>query len=197
MKKGYSKALNMEYLTVGYSVLEAVLAIIAGVMSGSIALLGFGLDSVAESISGIVLIWRIKRQSTISSQKEEDEVEKKAIKLVGISFIILGFYVFYETIKMIILFSIPDPSLLGIIIAIFGIIFMPVISYIKYNLGDNLGLDSLKADAKETLVCSLLSFALLAGLIANYFFGFWFVDPIVSFLIVGFLLKEGFELIGD
>lgn len=194
-KKGYRRALILEYFTVGYSILEAVLSIFAGVIAGSVALIGFGLDSIAESISGLVLIWRLKKQSIITSDQEESEIESKTQKLVGGSFLILGGYVLYETIKMVVTVSIPAPSLLGIIIAIAALVIMPLLSYKKYRIGQQLNLKSLMADAKETLVCSLLSLALLAGLIANYFWGLWFVDPIVSLMIVVFLFREGRELL--
>lgn len=195
MGKGYRRALILEYFTVGYSILEAVLSIFAGVLAGSVALIGFGLDSAAESLSGFVLIWRLKKQPSITSSQEENKIETKAQKLVGASFIILAVYVLYETIKMIVTVSIPAPSLLGIFIAIAALIIMPFLAYKKYKLGQQLGLKSLVADAKETLVCSLLSLALLVGLLANYLFGLWYVDPIVSLLIVGFLLREGHELL--
>lgn len=195
MEKGYRKALLLEYFTLGYNILEAVLSIFAGIVAGSVALIGFGLDSIAESLSGVVLIWRLKKQSTITSKLEESEVEAKAQKLVGASFVILASYILYETIKMVVTVSIPAPSLLGIIIAGTSLVVMPFVSYKKYRLGQRLSLKSLIADAKETLVCSLLSFALLAGLLANYFFGLWQVDPLVSLLIVAFLFKEGRELL--
>ncbi len=195
MEKGYRKALLLEYFTLGYNILEAVLSIFAGIVAGSVALIGFGLDSIAESLSGVVLIWRLKKQSTITSKLEESEVEAKAQKLVGASFVILASYILYETIKMVVTVSIPAPSLLGIIIAGTSLVVMPFVSHKKYRLGQRLSLKSLIADAKETLVCSLLSFALLAGLLANYFFGLWQVDPLVSLLIVAFLFKEGRELL--
>jgi len=195
VRGNYEKALRLEYLTVGYSLLEATIAIFAGLTAGSVALLAWGMDSVAELMSGVVLIWRLKRQENLTSVEEEDEVEGKAVKLVGLSFLTLAGYVLYETIKMLTTSSVPSPSSLGIVIAIAALIFMPILSYKKYILGGRLELRSLLADAKETLVCSLLSLALLAGLTANYLFGYWQIDPLVSLLIVGFLFKEGGELI--
>ncbi len=195
MHKKYKKALHLEYITLAYSILEAVVSIAAGLMSGSLALLSFGLDSVAESMSGAVLIWRLHRQSSITSSSEEAQVERTAEKLVGISFLLLAGYVIYEVVKMLLIGSIPEPSLPGIFIAIAALILMPVLAYRKYNLGRELNLKSLQADAKETLVCSLLSLALLVGLIANYFFGLWYFDPAVSSLIAIFLIGEGKELI--
>jgi len=195
MRQDYKKALKLEYLTILYSILEAVFSIFAGTISGSVALLSFGVDSIAESMSGLVLVWRLRRQYDISSDKEERRIERKAQYLVGVSFFLLAIYVFYETINMLITSAIPQPSLLGIIIAILALTTMPLIAYKKHNLGDKLELESLKADAKETLVCSLLSLALLIGLIANYLWGMWQLDPVVSLIIVVFLIREGRELV--
>lgn len=195
MKENYRKALRLEYFTLGYTIIEATVSIIAGVMAGSVALFSFGLDSIAESLSGIVLIWRLKKQDSITSAEEEFKVEQRAEKLVGLSFLLLAGYILYETIDMILSREIPDPSLPGIIIAVAALIIMPILAYKKYKWGEKLSLRSLKADAKETLVCSSLSLALLIGLIANYFFGFWQLDPLVSLLIVVFLVREGWELL--
>jgi len=195
MQRDYKKALKLEYLTILYSILEAVVSIFAGTISGSVALLSFGVDSIAESMSGVVLVWRLRRQSDISSDEEEKRIERRAQYLVGVSFFLLAIYVLYETVKMLVTSAVPQPSLLGIIIAILALITMPLIAYKKHNLGDKLDLESLKADAKETLVCSLLSFALLIGLVANYVWGLWQLDPVVSLLIVIFLIREGKELV--
>ncbi len=197
MEQDYKQALNLEYWTLAYSILEAVVAIVFGTLAGSVALLSFGLDSVAEMLSGLVLVWRLKKQSSVSSKAEEDRLERKAQKLVGVSFFLLAGYVLYEIIKMLVTSSIPEPSLPGIIIAVLALVAMPIFSYKKYNLGQKMDLNSLIADAKETLVCSLLSLALLVGLAANYFFGLWQLDPVVSLLIVLFLLREGWELLTE
>ncbi len=195
MHQDFKKALKLEYFTILYSIVEAVFSIFAGTVSGSVALVSFGVDSIAESMSGVVLVWRLRRQSDISSDKEERMIERKAQNLVGLSFILLAIYVLYETVKMLVTSTIPQPSPLGIIIAIFALITMPLIAYKKHRLGEKLFLGSLKADAKETLVCSLLSLALLLGLVANYLWGLWQLDPVVSLMIVVFLIKEGRELV--
>jgi len=178
-----------------YSIVEAVFSIFAGTVSGSVALVSFGVDSIAESMSGIVLVWRLRRQPYISSEKEERRIEKKAQYLVGASFFLLALYVLYETVNMLITSAVPQPSPLGMIIAVIALITMPLIAYKKHELGDKLEIESLKADAKETLVCSLLSLALLLGLTANYLWGLWQLDPVVSLMIVVFLIKEGRELV--
>ena len=194
MKKKYERALVYEYFTVGYNVFEAIASIIAGGMANSIALVGFGLDSIVESLSGLVLIWRLRKHDTIS-EEEEEKIEKRASSFVGITFFILGAYVLIESIKKILLKDISDPSLIGIIIAILSLIIMPILAYEKYKLGKELDLRSLVADSKETLACSFLSVALLVGLLSRYIFDFWLADPIVGIVVVIFLFKEGYELI--
>ena len=194
MEKLYKKALHLEYFTVIYNILEAVASIIAGGIANSIALVGFGMDSIVESLSGFVLIWRLRKHGTLSPA-EEEKIEHKASIFVGITFFILGAYVLYESIMKIINREISDPSLPGIIIAVLSLIIMPVLAWKKYRLGKTLNLPSLVADSKETLVCSFLSAALLAGLGARYFFEIHLADPIVGLIIVVFLFREGYELI--
>lgn len=190
--KLYKKALNLEYFTVGYNVLEALFSIFFGASAGSIALVGFGLDSIVESLSGLILIWRLRKHS-MYSEKEEMESEKKAIKLVAVTFFLLAAYVLYESAKKLILTEIPETSLPGIIIAIFSIIIMPVLAFKKRNLGIEINSKALVADSKETLVCAFLSVSLLLGLMMNYLFGFWQADPLVGLIVVVFLTREGQE----
>jgi Predicted Co/Zn/Cd cation transporters len=190
--KLYKKALNLEYFTVGYNVLEALFSIFFGASAGSIALVGFGLDSIVESLSGLILIWRLQKHN-ICSESEEMESEKKAIKLVAVTFFLLAAYVLYESAKKLILKEIPETSLPGIIIAIFSIIIMPVLAFKKRNLGIKINSKALVADSKETLVCAFLSVSLLLGLTMNYLFGFWQADPLVGLIVVAFLIREGQE----
>lgn len=194
MQEKYKRALSYEYFTVFYNIFEAIASIIAGGMANSIALIGFGLDSIVESLSGLVLIWRLRKQETIS-EEEEEEIEERASRFVGITFFILGAYVLIESIRKIVLKDMADPSLIGIAIAVLSLIIMPILAYAKYNLGKELGLKSLVADSKETLVCSVLSLALLIGLLSRYIFGYWPADPMVGLIVVAFLFKEGYELV--
>jgi divalent metal cation (Fe/Co/Zn/Cd) transporter len=190
--KLYKDALNLEYFTVGYNFLEAFLSIFFGSSAGSIALVGFGLDSIVESLSGLILIWRLQKHN-IYSENEEMESEKKTIKLVAVTFFLLAAYVLYESVKKLIFIEIPETSLPGIIIAIFSIFIMPVLSFKKRNLGIKINSKALVADSKETLVCAFLSVSLLLGLTMNYFFGFWQADPLVGLIVVVFLIREGQE----
>jgi divalent metal cation (Fe/Co/Zn/Cd) transporter len=194
MEESFKRALRLEYFTVIYNFFEAIASILAGGIANSIALIGFGLDSIVESLSGFVLIWRLKKHGRIS-REEEERIEKRASRFVGITFFVLGCYVLFESIRKIVFRDIAEPSILGIIIAVISIIVMPVLGYRKLRLGKQLGLSSLVADSRETLVCAFLSVALLIGLTTRYLFDFWLSDPIVGLIIVVFLFKEGFELV--
>lgn len=197
MEKNYNiskykkRALILSYFTVGYNIFEGVVSIIAGILANSIALEGFGMDSFIESLSGSIMIWRFKKYGKIS-RDEEERVEKRAAKLIAISFFILAAYIIYESIRKLYSREIPDPSIIGLIIVILSIIVMPVLFYLKYRTGVLIKSKSLIADSKETLACVLLSFAVLFGIGLNYLYGFWQADPIAGILIAGYLIKEGF-----
>ena len=172
---------------------EAAASIAFGLQAGSVALVAFGLDSVVESLSGMVLIWRLRQHGRVSREREE-RIERKAMKLVAVTFFILGAYVLYESISKLVLKEKPEPSLAGIIIALLSLLVMPVLTKLKYGVGVQIGSKALIADAKETLACAFLSLALLLGLGLNYLFGFWQADPIVGMIIVLFLFHEGYEV---
>jgi divalent metal cation (Fe/Co/Zn/Cd) transporter len=190
------RALRLSYFTVGYNVVECALAILAGSWSGSIALVGFGLDSFVESLSGGVMIWRFARHDRLSPE-EEERLEGRAIRIVGWTFLVLGAYVLYESGHKLLFREVPAPSLLGIVIALASIIIMPVLFYLKYRTGQAMGSASLMADSKQTLACALLSVALLVGLGLNYLYGVWQADPVIGLIIVALLLREGYRTLKE
>lgn len=186
------KALLLSYFTVGYNIIEGVVSIVAGTTAGSIALISFGLDSFIESLSGSVMIWRFRKHESLTEQQVE-KMEQKAIKLVGYSFVILGFYVLYESGSKLYFQEKPDTSLLGIIIAGLSLIIMPFLAYMKQETGKKLNSRSLVADSKQTYICTIMTITLLIGLGLNFFYKIWWADPLVGLIISGFLFKEGFE----
>ncbi len=192
----HKKALWLSYLTVAYNILEGLISILAGWLAGSIALLGFGLDSLVESFSGGVMIWRFRHHANLT-EEEEDRLEKRAIRLVGYAFFILAAYVLYESVKKLLFQEVPAPSLLGIIIAFVSLIVMPGLFYIKYQTGKSLGSASLMADSRQTLTCAMLSLALFIGLGLNYLYGIWQADPIIGLLIVAVLVREGHKALKE
>jgi cation diffusion facilitator family transporter len=187
----HKKALILSYFTVGYNILEGLVSILAGLVAGSIALVGFGSDSFIESLSGSVMIWRFQKHGKISKE-EEERIEKKATRLVAITFFVLGVYVLYESVKKLYFQEKPEPSIIGILVAIASIIVMPVLFYLKFRIGKTIKSKSLVADSKQTLACLFMSVSLLVGLSLNYLYGFWQADPYVGLIIVIFLIKEGY-----
>ncbi|OPY80075.1 MAG: Cation efflux family protein [Syntrophorhabdus sp. PtaU1.Bin153] len=192
MNDPYRRGIRLEYFTIIYNALEAVASILFGGIAGSIALIGFGLDSVVESLSGGILLWRLRKHETLT-EEEEGRIEKKAVKFVALTFFILGAYVLFESAKKLILQEAPEPSLPGIVIAVLSIIVMPLLAHRKIRAAAEIRSKALIADAKETLACALLSVALLLGLGLNYVVGLWWADPVVGLVIVFFLFREGWE----
>jgi cation diffusion facilitator family transporter len=188
----FRTALLLEYFTVGYNILEAVASIIFGAAAGSIALVGFGLDSVVESLSGLVLVWRL-RGHTLRSPEEEERMERRAQRFVALTFFVLGIYVMYESLDRLITREAALPSPAGIAIALLSVIIMPILAWKKHRAGIAIGSKALVADSRETLACAFLSVALLAGLGANELFGLWQADPLTGLLIVLFLFREGYK----
>lgn len=186
------RALALSWFTVVYNVLEGVASILAGLLTGSIALSGFGFDSFIESISGAVMIWRFRAGGRIS-EEEEGRIERVAVKLVGWSFLVLAAYVTVESVRKLVSGSRPEESLAGIVIALVSLVAMPVLFYLKNRTGRQAGSRSLVADSRQTLACMFLSVALLAGVGLNYLFGWWWADPAAALVIVAFLVKEGVE----
>lgn len=192
----HKKAFYLSVFTVTYNLLEGVVSVAAGMVSGSIALVGFGLDSFVESLSGGIMIWRFRGLGNLSHE-EEERLEAKAAKLVAYTFFVLGVYVLYESLKKLVLQEAPEPSILGIIIAVVSLVVMPVLFLMKHRIGKSIGSRSLVADSKQTLVCCYLSIALLAGLGLNYLFGIWWADPAAGMVIVVFLMREGYEVLRE
>jgi divalent metal cation (Fe/Co/Zn/Cd) transporter len=193
---GHQKGLVAEYFTVGWNVIEGIVAIAAGVIAGSIALVGFGLDSYVEVASGLVLIWRLRKHG-FSDEEEEEAAEKKAILFVGVTFFVLALYVTYESGKKLLLHEHPEESLVGIVLAIVSLIVMPLLAIYKKKIAAEINSRALRADALETLACSYLSLALLLGLGANALVGWWWADPVAALAMVYFLVREGKEAVEE
>ena len=188
------KALYLEYFTVGWNVVEGVIAVGAGLLAGSIALVGFGIDSYLEVASAIVLIWRLRKQD---DEDEEAAAEKRAIFFVGITFLALALYVSYESTKKLWFHEQPAESCVGMLLAFVSLIVMPVLAWQKKKVAAALQSRALAADAVETLACSYLSLTLLLGLGLNAVLGWWWADPLAALLMVFFLIREGWEAIEE
>ena len=191
-KRPQSQALILSWLTLGYNLLEALAGLLAGYFAGSVALTGFGLDSLVESLSGAIMIWRFRPHPGLTLEMEARK-EQRATKLVGWTFFILAGYVIFASLRKLYLREIPEPTLAGMIIAAAAVILMPTLFYFKLRTSRVLHSRSFLADARQTLACFFLSVALLVGLGLNYFFGLWQADPITGLLISAVLLKEGYS----
>jgi divalent metal cation (Fe/Co/Zn/Cd) transporter len=186
------RALRLSWLTVLYNIAEGVVSILLGMRAGSAALIGFGLDSFVESLSGGIMVWRFTAREM--SEEDEQRLERRAVRLVGWTFLILGLYVLYESLSKIFGREAPEVSLGGIILAVVSLIIMPWLARAKRRTGEALGSEALLGDSKETLACAWLSVALLLGLGLNALFGLWWADPAAGLVIVFFLLREGIEM---
>lgn len=175
---------NLAYLTIGWNSLEAIAAIVAGALAGSIALVGFGVDSVIEVSSGAIILWRIFAG---------DHREKLALKLVGISLIALAAYVGFDAVKSLVLREPPEASYIGIGIAVLSLVVMPLLARAKRNVANKLNSRAMIADSKQTDICTYLSAILLGGLLLNAVFGWWWADPVAALVMLPIIAKEGVE----
>jgi cation diffusion facilitator family transporter len=191
-----TRGLRLELLTVGWNVIEAAVAIGAALLAGSVALLGFGADSVVESLSGLVLIWRLRAEATGSADEDDIErVEKRAEQLVGIAFLVLAAYVAFDGVSALVQGERPDPSPIGVAVTALSIPVMLWLAGAKRRVGKALGSRALVADAMQTQACWYLSVVTLVGLVVNALFGAWWADPVAGLGVAVLLVREGMEAI--
>ncbi len=177
----------LEYLTIGWNLLEALFSVGAGLFAGSIALVGFGIDSLIESSSGTILLWRLREG------EEGQQREQTALKLVGVSFLVLAGYVAFDAVRTLMLREGPETSYLGIAIALLSLIVMPLLARAKRRVADKLNSRAMRADARQTDICAYLSAILLGGLGLNALFGWWLADPVAALLMTPIITREGLE----
>ncbi|NLT05549.1 MAG: cation transporter [Solirubrobacterales bacterium] len=165
---------------------EGTVAIVAGIMAGSVALIGFGLDSAIEGFASVVIVWRFT-----GARMWSPAAETRAQRLVAIQFFLLAPYVAFEAIGALAGGERPDASLLGIGLAVTSVVGMPLLGIAKRNIGERLGSVATKGEGMQNLLCAYLAGALLVGLSANALFGLWWLDPIVALGIAAVALHEG------
>jgi len=182
------RAIRLEYFTISWNLLEALIAIGAGIVAGSIALVGFGLDSIIETISGVVLLWRLRQRGEFESR-----ADSRALRIVGLTFFALAAYVGYESVRDLWFRQRPEESVVGIILAAVSLVVMPLLGRAKRRVAREIGSRALAADAMETYLCSLLSATLLAGLLLNGTLGWWWADPVAALVMVAVMVHEGVE----
>jgi len=174
----------LEYFTIGWNSLEAVVAVSFGIIAGSVALLGFGVDSVIESSSGAIILWRLFAG---------EERERLALRLVGISLLVLAAYVAFDAVKSLLFQEKPDESYVGIALAAVSLIVMPLLAREKRKVAARLNSRAMQADSRQTDICAYLSAILLGGLALNAIFGWWWADPFAALVMIPIIAKEGIE----
>lgn len=183
--------------TLVYNVVEAVLALWAGYRAGSIALVGFGLDSGIEILAAAVVLWRMRVEASGASSEVVETAEERVHRIVGLSFILLAGYVILQSLWTLHAGSTVEESRLGLALAVASLIVMPLIAWGKFHAAARIESPALLAEAKETLACSYLSFCLFVGLAANSLWGWWWADPAAALLMAPWLVHEGMEALED
>jgi divalent metal cation (Fe/Co/Zn/Cd) transporter len=179
-------------LTIGWNSLEAIVAIASGVMAGSIALVGFGLDSIVEVGSALVIVWRLSHRG--ADHEADQRIERRAVRLIALTFLAIAVYVLYDSAsKLLGVSDEPISSPIGLAITTLSLVVMPTIALAKHRVARGLGSVALKADAAETQLCTYLSAVVLIGLAANSLFGWWWMDPIAGLVVAALAVKEGRE----
>ncbi|MBK6586759.1 MAG: cation transporter [Acidobacteria bacterium] len=179
-----SRGRRLAYLTIIWNSLEGILAVGAGILAGSIALVGFGVDSVIEVSSGAIILWRLVAG---------DRREKLALRLVGISFLALATYVGFDALKSLAYRELPEASYAGIGIAALSLVVMPWLARAKRKVAASLNSKAMHADSRQTDLCTYLSAILLGGLLLNAIFGWWWADPVAALIMVPIISKEGVD----
>jgi divalent metal cation (Fe/Co/Zn/Cd) transporter len=174
------RAKSLNRLTIGWNVIEGIVAVTAGLLAGSVSLVGFGLDSGIEVSAALVLAWRLRQERTGECSQSSD---RRAQRLVAVSFAALALYVGYEAVAQLVDGTRPDATLVGIVLAALSLIVMPVLARAKARLAPVLGSRAAQAEASQTDVCAWLSAALLVGLGANAAFGWWWADSVSALVI--------------
>jgi cation diffusion facilitator family transporter len=193
----HRRALWLEYSTVGWNAVEAVVAIGAGAVAGSVALIGFGADSAIEVISAVGLLWRLRKAGPHAAVNEESAAEKRALYVVAVTFFVLAGYITWEAVRSLISREPPLTSPVGIILAVLSLLVMTGLASVKQRTGREMGSRALVADSKETWVCSYLSLTLLLGVGAYAVFGWWWADPVGALAMLPVILWQGWETLAE
>jgi len=179
---------RLEYLTIAWNGFEAAVALLSGVHAGSIALVGFGLDSLIETASALVLVWRLRADS---DAERREHAEQLAHRLVGISFLLLSTYVAVESVRALWTHEHGSRSLPGILIAAAAVVVMPLLGRAKRHVAAQLNSRALRADSRQADFCAYLSAILLVGLLLQLVLGWWWADPVAALVMVPIIAREG------
>ncbi|MCC6224043.1 MAG: cation transporter [Thermoleophilia bacterium] len=182
------RARLLSWLSLAWMTAEGAIALTAGVLAGSIALVGFGIDSVIEGLASVVIVWRFT-----GTRLHSDRAERRAQHLVAIQFFLLAPYVAAEAIHKLVLGERPETSWLGIGLTVTSLVGMPLLGIAKRRLADELGSAATRGEGTQNLLCAYLAAAVLAGLLGNTLFGLWWLDPAAALAIAAIAAREGIE----
>src|ERR1700687_488482 len=182
------RGMRLSYFTMAWNSLEGLIAVVAGTVAGSISLVGFGIDSFIEVISGTTLLWRMTVDADVQSRERN---ERLSVRIVGICFFFLAVYVAYESCSDLITRKAPGHSIAGIILACISLVVMPILSRAKKKVAHELGSPAMNANARQTDFCMYLSGILLGGLLLNAALGWWWADPAAALVMVPIIAREG------
>ena len=183
---------TLQYLTIAWNSAEFVIALVAGFLAGSIALIGFGFDSAIEVTSSLAALWRLGRDR---DEESRERAEQRALRLIGGCFLLLACYILYESIHDLVVRIPPRPSLIGIVLAAVSLIVMPWLARLKRRVAIVLESGALEAETRQTEICAYLSAILLIGLGLNAWLDWWWADPLAGLGMVPFITWEGWEAI--
>jgi divalent metal cation (Fe/Co/Zn/Cd) transporter len=183
-----SSGRKLEYFTIGWHLLEGGISIIAGAAVGSLSLVGFGVDSLIELFSGTAMLWRIRVDHKVE-QRERNEM--LTLKFIGWCFMALAVYLIFESTVSLVERQAPERTLVGIVIAALSLIVMPLVSRAKRRVGSRLHSRAMNADAKQADFCAYLAAILLCGLVLNYWFSWWWADPLAAIVMALIIGNEG------
>jgi divalent metal cation (Fe/Co/Zn/Cd) transporter len=181
---------RLQYLTIAWNSAECLISIGAGLVAGSIALIGFGFDSAIEVASSLAALWRLARDE---DEAARERAERRALRVIGACFMALAIYIAVDAIKALINREAPAASVVGIVIAALSLVVMPVLVHLKRRVATQLNSGALEAETRQTAVCAFLSAILLAGLGLNAWLGWWWADPVAGLAMVPLIAKEGIE----
>ncbi|MEO6323212.1 MAG: cation transporter [Thermoanaerobaculia bacterium] len=181
---------RLEYVTIAYNCIEGVVALGTGLLAGSVALVGFGFDSGIEVFSALALLWRLQSDA---DEARRARIEKRALRVVGASFLLLAAYVTLNSSRSLLFHLAPKSSSAGIVLAAASVVVMPLLMRAKKRVARGLGSAALDADATQTEFCAYLSAILLAGLGLNALFGWWWADSAAALVMVPLIVREGWE----
>jgi divalent metal cation (Fe/Co/Zn/Cd) transporter len=194
-KRLLRRGVSLAWATVGWNALEGIIAVSAGALASSVALIGFGVDSFVETSSGAVVGWRLRAELTGPADHERAEaLERRAGRIAGTFLLALAAYIIIDAGRRLLGYgALAQESLVGIVLTAISLVFMPVLGWAKLRTARALGSGALRADAYETITCSWLSLTTLVGLILNAAFGWWWADPLAALAIVPLAIREGLE----